>query len=90
MHGQREDFQRRPLTLRQIAIFVAEKAPMTDDDSFLFIQARYGMPNSTPEREVEALEPHSELVFSEQADDLAVQHMFKGCLRLHKAPIRLL
>src|SRR5207253_9363556 len=69
------------------AIFAAEKGAMRDQDRLLFVQARYGMRMSQPEKELPRLEPTSKLTFENETETSSVRHGSSGCLRYHEAPI---
>src|SRR6266536_153584 len=73
----------------EAAIFAAEKGAMRDQDSFLFVQARYGDNTSQPAKELPYLGHPSELTFTDETDTLSVQHGNQGCLRYHKVPIQI-
>ncbi len=71
------------------AIFVARKQPMADREKLLFIQARYGAQTSKPDKELPDLSLWQTPPAESKTDVFDVDHLSKGCLRLHWAPVRL-
>lgn len=75
------------------AIFIAEKAKASEEDEFIFIQARYKTDKSEPDFEMinlikgipEFKEGASALACSDK--DFPVYHSRQGCLRLHQTKI---